>query len=534
MAVKNYISEEDLIKIDNYRNYYLNKIKCPAADLLTTWERAKSQFLFKLFGDKLILTKKMVDNMDNREGRKQCRENDDIYKFIKTLQREMYQRWGDDWGIPDYSEIFLNSYSQNYTFELSGGKKYKATIGTKTMKVLGVLAKEFGLEEEFEKARLAQSMIRNRMANNTIEMCLSIHPLDYMTMSDNPYDWSSCMYWGDGCYRQGTVEMMNSPVVVVGYVKGSRNLEFNGDTWNGKRWRDLFIIDNNFNFISETKPYPYYNDKYSRFFLNWIAELIGNFNGKKFHDVVFNAEDEPEWECPALELRTETCWMYNDIDNNNDQLGMRCNDISLNSFYINYSGQCQCMVCGDYEVEHEDTLVCEDCSGTSEMRRCGCCGERHYDDFLTYVEATDLYVCDDCLNEYYSYDCWNEEYIQNGAAMNIAVAFDGSMELSEFATKVRSSRYSNAFVFQTINRGDIGVFLTKEVLKKLTDNRCVSSDGHAYVCVYLNELTENGLNLFELIEKNEWHTEYARRQRSKYTNYNLDEIFKPYDNSMAS
>ena len=530
MAVKNYISEEDLIKIDDYRKHYLSRVKCPAIDLLTTWEKAKFQFLFNLFGGKLILTKKMADNMDNREGRKLCRDNDDIHKFKCHLESKMYERWGNDWGAPDYSEIFLNSYAQSHIFELKDGKKYKATFGTKTMKVLGVLAKEFELEEEFEKARLAQSMIRNRMANNTLEMCLSIHPLDYMTMSDNPYDWGSCMYWGDGCYRQGTVEMMNSPVVVVGYVKGSRNLEYSGNSWNGKRWRDLFIIDDNFKFISETKPYPYYNEKYSRFFLNWIAELVSNFNGKKFHDVVFNAEDDGDYECPTLELRTETYWMYNDIDNNNDQLGMRCDDTNLDSFYINYSGQCQCMVCGDYEIECEDTLLCEDCSGSSRMRRCDSCDERCHEDYLTYVEATDTYVCEDCLSRYYSYDCWNEEYIPNDAAMSIAVAFDGNMELPEFTTKVRSRRYCNDYVFQTINRDDIGVFLSKEAIK---NERCVTND-HDYVCVYLNELTEDGLHLFELIIKNRWHENYVRIQRRKYTNYNLDEIFKPYDNSMAS
>ena len=38
-------------------------------------------------------------------------------------------------------------------------------------------------------------------------------------MSDNNSGWESCMSWrNNGCYRRGTVEMMNSPYVIVAYL----------------------------------------------------------------------------------------------------------------------------------------------------------------------------------------------------------------------------------------------------------------------------------------------------------------------------
>ena len=45
-------------------------------------------------------------------------------------------------------------------------------------------------------------------------------------MSDNDYGWDSCMGWmNEGEYRLGTVEMMNSPCIVVAYIDGE-------EAWN--------------------------------------------------------------------------------------------------------------------------------------------------------------------------------------------------------------------------------------------------------------------------------------------------------------
>ena len=76
---------------------------------------------------------------------------------------------------------------------------------------------EYFAADEWEEIRLAHSQIFNTN-KMTGTLCLSIHPLDYATASDNDNGWSSCMSWrDDGCYRMGTVEMMNSPMVICAY-----------------------------------------------------------------------------------------------------------------------------------------------------------------------------------------------------------------------------------------------------------------------------------------------------------------------------
>ena len=108
-------------------------------------------------------------------------------------------------------------------------------------------------------------------------LCISIHPMDFMTMSDNNNHWGSCMNWTEdidgGCYRVGTVEMMNSNMVVCAYLLSTEKKRqnwcygyYNKDwysedyyyqdlpldatqkeidrwSWNNKKWRCLFYIN---------------------------------------------------------------------------------------------------------------------------------------------------------------------------------------------------------------------------------------------------------------------------------------------------
>lgn len=109
-------------------------------------------------------------------------------------------------------------------------------------------------------------------------LCLSIHPMDYITMSDTPYGWTSCMSWGDnGEYKRGTMEMLSSPMCVVAYLKGSEELE---DYWNGKIWRELFMVTPEI--ILGVKGYPYHHEIIEDYIMNWLRELAENNCGWKY------------------------------------------------------------------------------------------------------------------------------------------------------------------------------------------------------------------------------------------------------------
>ena len=90
-------------------------------------------------------------------------------------------------------------------------------------------------------------------------------------MSDNNEDWESCMSWTQGGeYRVGTIEMMNSPYVIVAYLKSHHNLEW-ADNWNSKKWRELYICSNDF--VRSITGYPYKDEKITKLVLEKIREL---------------------------------------------------------------------------------------------------------------------------------------------------------------------------------------------------------------------------------------------------------------------
>ena len=79
------------------------------------------------------------------------------------------------------------------------------------------------LKREVEDFRIYISQLLNTRAF-TGNLCISIHPLDYITMSDNSYGWTSCMSWlKKGNYAGGTVEMMNSDNAYILKVKSHLN-----------------------------------------------------------------------------------------------------------------------------------------------------------------------------------------------------------------------------------------------------------------------------------------------------------------------
>ena len=140
------------------------------------------------------------------------------------------------------------------------------------MRVLQKMAKEFDLPD-FDIFRNHISRI-TEVRKSKVKFTLSIHPLDYMTMSDNVNGWESCMNWtqGPGSYRAGTIEMMNSPLVVVAYITTKPYYPANTSIeWTSKSWRELIIVHPNT--ICSVKSYPYYNIAFDKALVNWLAEI---------------------------------------------------------------------------------------------------------------------------------------------------------------------------------------------------------------------------------------------------------------------
>lgn len=412
-----------------YDNVYGKKPAASLPYLMRFWDEAKSTNLYKLLGEQFIVEREMAFNKPMSEIENditRCLSYGSMYSFYEKFQDWVNERYeksdGNDIAWSEHCVLMGLIESRNLArSEITCRRTYKIEIGdsvvaiqngAKPVRILSKFAKLLNLEDEFERFRIELSRILNdSYVKGT--MCLSIHPLDYITMSDNPYDWESCMNWmNEGQYRMGTVEMMNSPVVVVAYLKGEKPLRFAYDNyWNGKKWRNLFIVTRDF--VTSVKGYPYQSYDFDHAIMKWIKELAETNLGWKYrnyidyspdsNDDAIYLEDDGDGEY-RLNFNFETGVMYNDFGNNNNACIMLRKNFFDDSIYCYYSGKTECMYCGselcswqDYNEDLADT-GCVICNNCMEAVRCECCGDR-------VRSADDLYeldgemMCENCYND---------------------------------------------------------------------------------------------------------------------------------------
>jgi hypothetical protein len=400
MDIFDLITPDEKQAIEGYINTCAEKeLETSLETVLKPWAAAKSQFLLdNVFHGKLILEKPFVyEEVDTETTeRLELDESAYIWDFVEAITQK------SDFRILT-EEIVTNRYSgKNVTLNLPSGKKYEIVKGTKVMRIFRILAEEYDVPG-YEDFRIAVSQVLNQKTLKG-HLCLSIHPLDYMTMSDNSSDWESCMSWIDsGCYRQGTVEMMNSPSVVVAYLRSDRDMTLPGAyTWNNKKWRELFIVTKNF--ITNVKSYPYYNANLTEGALRWLKELAGkdNYSDDEVSYGYGLTTIGAGWDEEADILFT-TGIMYNDTRNTSHrQKGFFRKDL-YKGFSYHYSGVCECMCCGKTDVDFDDE---GDLVGTccTKPYYCEYCGERINAGEAYSVGEDGSYYCEYCYENNSFYD----------------------------------------------------------------------------------------------------------------------------------
>ena len=119
----------------------------------------------------------------------------------------------------------------------------------------------------FEKDKESLVDIQNRASmviqeeKITGRLCLSVHPLDFLSMSENNYNWRSC-HALDGDYRAGNISYMLDHSTVVCYLKTEgpdvKLPRFPENVpWNNKKWRCLLHFSDTKSMMFAGKGYPF-------------------------------------------------------------------------------------------------------------------------------------------------------------------------------------------------------------------------------------------------------------------------------------
>lgn len=420
---------------------YISKFGCAIKDFigldtwLENWSHANQQ-LYKLLGNEFIKTYDL-----EYEKPKHIFEDEILYllasnnfqfefihDFITFLSEKDYLTEEDcnAFGALVKDQNFFNG--QTYIKIKIKKPNAKTTLqiqsGTKIFKALNKVIKYYSDEFSFNMAAFEelQKKYAILMTQKKIKtkFCVSIHPMDYLTMSDNNSNWQSCMNWKHaGCYRVGTIEMMNSNNVLCCYLLNPSSNTFVFDekitdeetgeilgTWNNKSWRQLFYITKDI--IMGGKAYPYVSKDITFIILDQIKALAAenlnwhySFGPELYQDMVhvngrIAMNNQHIWMKQEKKdpfkhnIIFETNGMYNDMleDSKTDYWCYR-NKVQHTKI-ISVSGKAKCLCCNEDIISYNENS--------------------DYDDYSDRYRNTGSVVCEDCLDEKYSCAiCGNQE-----------------------------------------------------------------------------------------------------------------------------
>lgn len=139
---------------------------------------------------------------------------------------------------------------------------YHGTLISAGMRIGKALHKYFSnccTEEQLERIIQSLSMI---IQENTVHgrLCLSVHPLDFLSLSENNHGWRSC-HALDGEYRDGNLSYMCDSVTIIAYLKSDEDTilpQFTKEVpWNNKKWRCLMFFDQGRKCVWAGRQYPF-------------------------------------------------------------------------------------------------------------------------------------------------------------------------------------------------------------------------------------------------------------------------------------
>lgn len=396
-----YLTEKDNKVIENYIHYFgIEEGYIGNEIYLQPWAESNKK-LFSLLGGKLIHTVpysfEKPKDLIIKDIRRVIHQYDGNVLFFSSSYNDYVRNDENNLAINMLENIFydVNMYYDNQLpkdIELNLYNDKKPLKLNKGMKPIRALTKIINyirtrcLEDRLKKLenfRIDLSMVFNERVLNG-ELCFSIHPMDYFTMSDNASDWGSCMSWMDeGCYHAGTVEMMNSNNVVCVYLKSKKPFVFGTnidgktlsedeaaptDMWNNKKWRQLFYITKDI--IVGGKSYPYNNNKLTIDALNILRELAKQnwkneyeFGPEEYRDMKHICGDRDiervrsfirNKDAKKHNIIFTTNAMYNDMLNDHETVYYCVRNKVKHNLLISYSGKCNCLKCNNTVYEYND------------------------------------------------------------------------------------------------------------------------------------------------------------------------------------
>ena len=392
-------------------------------DLFEEWYEAKKWFIQKMNGQLTIELGNIAFELS--EETKMKKIDNFLDQVVDYFQNTDLARFILDQKLGFFKNTTISDY------------EFNGTVIPKGMKLLKAFKFFESDAKTLDKLQTLASMI---IQENKIEgtLCFSVHPLDYLSISNNAHNWRSC-HALDGEYRSGNLSYMLDSSTIICYLKSREDMEISHFPfkWNSKKWRMLLFFSDNHDALFAGKQYPCSCDEA----LNIIRE-------KTIDVFLFDKKsDDDFWKIIYGRSRTWSHW-HNDVlkhpgykENNEDaepfyiayrvlerkiyaqyelikhgRHSLMFDDLTSSSTYIPYycwaedvqhpitfsiGKQVPCLKCGESHLDITCSMQCGNCRSDYDCCddntiTCECCGNSYHEDDIYWDEQLGCYLCEDC------------------------------------------------------------------------------------------------------------------------------------------
>lgn len=412
---------------DNFKAVisYSQGIADPKVDkLFDQWLEAKRDFIEAMNGRLIYeFPEKISFSLDKKE------RNARVDDFVHILE----SRW-DNYQLAGFVADMRDGFFNNmvlHDYEINGQKIKKGMKLVKAFKF-------------FEEDKCALTDIQNHASRiiqeDKIEgkLCISVHPLDYLSLSENTYNWRSC-HALDGEFRSGNLSYMVDKSTFICYLKSEKeeNLPNFPFKWNSKKWRVLLYFSSDWNMIMAGRQYPFSTDVGLNFILTdllrqsglcrnsywgtWHDEILkrvafGSNEGYfhlnhlylpvgnelvKLDDLVEDAPGSMQFNDLLRSSFYTPMYAFRHYGNYNPWYGNECGESRADSTKFVIGGEVPCLRCGEHALEITESMQCIGCEeefGTlddDDFGYCSCCGRHIYLDNGHWIDDDNV-LCDQC------------------------------------------------------------------------------------------------------------------------------------------
>ena len=383
--------------------------------ILQEWKKNKNRFYFDFFDGHCVAEIGEV-SVELHVKQKINLATEFIAKLREDWE-EMFPGYEDYCGeaqeLADFLELNTGNFFDNKTWQ-----DYYAPDGT-------IIAENTKISKSFkhffdrkELVRMVQDKFSAVIQQDKMTgiLCASVHPLDFLSSSENNYKWRSC-HALNGEYANGNLSYMMDHCTIIFYLKGADDVKlprFPEDVpWNDKKWRMLVFMDQENRIIWAGRQYPFSSDILLNCALdflrtvtgenypNWTSKYVQEFEGEPLNEsYIFHYGylipkklliNDAKWSTHYNDLLYSSC--YTPLYTLHQGISMSSTD--LPKIKVGHSPICPC--CGETKKILSNVFICKECEDVLNPPVCEFCRKQlNSSRDLTYTRDYGC-ICPDCL-----------------------------------------------------------------------------------------------------------------------------------------